>query len=59
MISLWAKAYYAQGKTKYEKIEDIKLFNKDFVWMKYWIEVHFFYKILEFLLIIINFNFNA
>ena len=54
MISLWAKAYNAQGKTKYEKIEDRKLFNKDFVWMKYWIEVHFFYKILEFLLIIIG-----
>ncbi len=51
-ISLWAKAYHAQDKTKYEKIEDKKLFNQGFKWMKYWIEVHFFYKIFEFLLII-------
>jgi len=51
-ISLWAKTYHAQDKTKYEKIEDKKLFNQGFKWMKYWIEVHFFYKIFEFLLII-------
>ena len=44
-ISLWAKGYYAQDKTKYKKIEDKKLFNQDFVWIKYWIELHFFYKI--------------
>ena len=53
-ISLWAKGYYAQDKTKYKKIEDKKLFNQDFVWIKYWIELHFFYKIFEFLLIIIG-----
>jgi hypothetical protein len=51
-ISLWAKTYHAQDKTKYEKIEDKKLFNQGFKWMKYWIELHFFYKIFEFLLII-------
>lgn len=53
-VSLWVKGYFTQDKTKYEKIEDKKLFNQDFVWIKYWIELHFFYKIFEFLLIIIG-----
>ena len=51
-VKLWAKSYYAQNKTKYKKIEDKKIYDKGFLWMKYWIEVHFFYKIFEFLLII-------
>ena len=52
LVMLWAKGYYAQNKTKHEKIEDKKIFNQDFRWMKYWIELHFFYKVFEFLLII-------
>ena len=51
-VKLWAKSFYAQNKTKYEKIEDKKIYDKGFLWLKYWIEVHFFYKIFEFLLII-------
>jgi len=52
-VSLWAKGYYAQDKTKYEKIDDKKLYNQNFNWVKYWIDLHFFYKIFEFLIIVI------
>ena len=52
MVSLWAKAYYKQDESKYEKIEDKRLYNKKFKWFKYWIEKHFFYKVFEFLIII-------
>ena len=50
-VSLWAKSYDAQNDSKYTKIENKKLFLKDFNWIKFWIEKHFFYKIFEFLLI--------
>ena len=53
MVSLWAKSYYAQNESKYEKIQDKKLYNKNFNWIKYWIEKHFFYKISEFVLIVL------
>ena len=36
------------------KIKDKELYNKNFNWVKFWIEKHFFYKIFEFLLIIIS-----
>ena len=52
MVSLWAKAYYKQDESKYTKIEDKNLYNKNFNWFKYWIEKHFFYKIFEFIIII-------
>ena len=51
-VSLWAKGYSAQKDSKYEKIENKELFNKNFNWIKIWIEKHFFYKIYEFLLIV-------
>ena len=51
-VSFWAKGYYAQDKTKYKKIDNQKLYNQNFNWLKYWIELHFFYKIFEFLLIL-------
>lgn len=51
---LWAKSYYYEGKSKYEKIEDKNVFKQNFNWLKYWIEVHFFYKISEFLLILVS-----
>ena len=53
MVRLWAKAYYTQKDSKYEKIEDESLFSKNFNWLKYWIEKHFFYKLFEFLIIVI------
>ncbi len=53
MVSLWAKAFYKQDESKYEKIQDKKLYNKNFNWFKYWIEIHFFYKIFEFLIIVL------
>jgi len=36
----------------YEKINDTKIFNQNYNWLKFWIEKHFFYKVFEFLLII-------
>jgi hypothetical protein len=51
-VSLWAKSYTAQDDSKYKKIEDKKLYIKNFNWFKFWIEKHFFYKVFEFLLII-------
>ena len=53
LVSLWAKKYYAQDMSKYQKIEDKKLYDQNFRWFKFWIEHHFFYKVFEFLLIII------
>jgi len=52
VIILWAKSYDAQDKSKYQKISDTKLYLKNFNWVKYWIESHFFYKIFEFLIIV-------
>tara|TARA_Y100000741_G_scaffold286433_1_gene226303 strand:- start:208 stop:1146 length:939 start_codon:yes stop_codon:yes gene_type:complete len=52
IVSLWAKSYDSQNKSKFEKIPDRKIYNKNFNWVKFWIENHFFYKISEFLLIV-------
>jgi len=51
-VSLWAKGYWVQNDSKYKKIDDKKLFIKNYNWLKFWIEKHFFYKVFEFLLII-------
>ena len=53
-VSLWAKGYWVQDDSKYKKIDDIKLFNQNYNWVKFWIEKHFFYKVFEFLLIVIG-----
>jgi hypothetical protein len=53
-VSLWAKGYWVQDGSKYEKINDKKLYNQNYNWIKFWIEKHFFYKIFEFLLIVIG-----
>ena len=53
-VSLWAKSYTSQDNSKYTKIDNKKLFNKDFNWVKFWVEKHFFYKVFEFLLIIVG-----
>jgi hypothetical protein len=53
-VKLWAKNYYYLGTSKYEKIHDKHVFKQNFNWFKYWIEGHFFYKISEFLLILIS-----
>tara|TARA_B100001057_G_scaffold393964_1_gene403037 strand:- start:1870 stop:3426 length:1557 start_codon:yes stop_codon:yes gene_type:complete len=52
-VSLWAKGYYVQNESKYKKIDDKKLFNKNLNWIKFWVEKHFFYKIYEFILLLI------
>tara|TARA_E500000331_G_scaffold298893_1_gene298970 strand:- start:559 stop:1263 length:705 start_codon:yes stop_codon:yes gene_type:complete len=54
VVTLWAKGYWVQDDSKYEKINDTKIYNKDYNWLKFWIEKHFFYKVSEFLLIIIG-----
>jgi hypothetical protein len=51
-VSLWAKGYWIQDKSKYKKIIDKKLYNQNYNWIKFWIEKHFFYKVFEFLLIV-------
>ena len=57
MAQLWAKSYYNQNNyekgSKYEKIEDKNLYLKKFNWFKFWVETHFFYKVSEFLLILL------
>jgi hypothetical protein len=52
-IKNWAKGFYHQENTKFTKINDPKLFSSKFNWFKYWIELHFFYKIFEFLIILV------
>ena len=54
IVTWWAKGYWVQDESKYEKINDTKIYNKDYNWLKFWIEKHFFYKVSEFLLIIIG-----
>ena len=53
MVRFWAKAYYTQDKSKYDKIENKNLYIKNFNWFKFWVEKHFFYKIFEFLIILL------
>ena len=53
-VKIWAKGYSAQKNSKYKKITDKDVFSQNFNWLKFWIEKHFFYKIFEFLLIIIS-----
>jgi len=52
-VGLWAKNFYSIEESKYEKIADKNIFKKNFNWLKFWVEGHFFYKISEFLLILI------
>jgi hypothetical protein len=54
IVTLWAKGYWVQDDSKYEKIDDTKIYLQNFKWFKFWVEKHFFYKIFEFLLIIIG-----
>jgi hypothetical protein len=54
LVALWAKGFHHQDKTQYKRIEDRKIYNQNFNWIKYWIELHFFYKIFEFLLTVIS-----
>ena len=52
IVSLWAKSYWVQDNSNYEKIDDQKIYLQNFNWLKFWIEKHFFYKIFEYLLIV-------
>lgn len=47
-VQLWAKSFYTQ-----KEILDIDEFNKNFRWIKFWIEKHFFYKVFEYVLLLL------
>ena len=51
-VTLWAKGFWKQDDTKYEKFDDEKIFNQNYNWLNSWIDNHFFYKVFEFLLIV-------
>ena len=48
----WARGFHHQDKSKYKVINNKSFFNKNYNWLKYWIDLHFFYKIFEFVLIV-------
>ena len=51
-VELWAKGFPAQYKSKRIVIDDKKKYLSEFNWVKTWIDIHFFYKIFEYLLIL-------
>jgi hypothetical protein len=52
ITTLWAKGFIWQENTKYKRIDNPKIYNQSFNWFKYWIELHFFYNVFEFILIV-------
>ena len=52
VVQLWAKGFYHQDKSKYKEILNEHEFKSNFSWFKYWVDISFFYKISEFLLIL-------
>lgn len=53
-VQLWAKGYYAQVNSEKKKISEKNLYLQNFNWLKFWVKHHFFYKIFEFLLIVLS-----
>ncbi len=53
-VELWSKGFYHQKGSKYKPIGDGKEFNKNFNWIKFWVEKHFFYKVFEFVIIVLG-----
>ena len=51
-VQLWAKGFYHQDKSKYKEILNEQEFKNNFSWFKYWVDLHYFYIINEFLLIL-------
>jgi len=51
-VQLWAKGFYHQDKSKYKEILNENEFKNNFSWFKYWVDLHYFYIINEFLLIL-------
>ena len=52
VISSWAKGFYGQNKSKYKIIPEEKSYLSNFNWVKVWIDLHFFYKVFEYLIIV-------
>ena len=53
MVELWAKGFYHQNKSKKTIISDEEKYLSNFNWVKTWIDLHFYYKIFEYLLVLI------
>ena len=53
IVKLWAKGFMAQDKTSKDFIADPEKYLSNFNWFSNWIGVHFFYKVYEYLLILI------
>lgn len=51
-VQLWAKGFYHQGKSKYKEVLNEQEFKSNVSWLKYWVDLHYFYIINEFLLIL-------
>jgi hypothetical protein len=51
-VQLWAKGFYHQDKSKYKETLNEQEFKNNFSWFKYWVDLHYFYTINEFLLIL-------
>lgn len=51
-VELWAKGFWGQKKSKETIISDKKKYLNEFNWVKVWIDIHFFYKIFEYILIL-------
>tara|TARA_B110000503_G_C7155315_1_gene417050 strand:- start:1382 stop:2680 length:1299 start_codon:yes stop_codon:yes gene_type:complete len=53
IVSSWAKGFYSQNKSKYEIILQEQNYLKNSNWIKVWVDIHFFYKIFEYLVILV------
>lgn len=51
-VELWAKGFMAQDKSSKKFTDNTQEYLTDFNWINTWINVHFFYKVFEYLLIL-------
>ena len=51
IVKLWSKGFYHQDKGNLKKITDKNKYQKNFNWVPTWIEIHFFYKIFEYIIL--------
>jgi hypothetical protein len=56
-IESWAKGFYHQKISKHKNIKNQKKYLSNWHWFKIWLDIHFFYKVSEFILIIISLYF--
>jgi len=51
LVENWTKGFYHQQKLNYKVYKSDKDFKKSFNWVKYWLKLHFFNKISDYLLL--------